>query len=240
MSVPENHITVYGNTLNEALSSAASQLSIEPGLVAYDFDRDHFKNESGRPKGVLKVQIFAWKLDAKTIEGAESAQSWLKSLTDLIGIETAVRYDITGDKTAKIILDTEQAGRIVGRKGASLQSISYVFKAAMQKDHSDWTFNIDVTGGQRNESEGSRDRDRDGGSRGRKGKTDVRKLENRANRLANKVLKSGEPLEMFGELNSFERRIVHQTVQDIEGVTSKSVEVDGVKKVHIIPAEQED
>ena len=44
---------------------------------------------------------------------------------------------------------------------------------------------------------------------------------------------------MFGELNSFERRIVHQTVQEIEGVVSKSVEVDGVKKVHILPAEQE-
>ena len=240
MSVPENHITVNGNTLNEALASAASQLGIGSELVAFDFNRAHFKNESGRPKGAFNVQIFAWKLDEKTIEGAENAQHWLKSLTDLIGIETAVRYDITGAKKATIILDTEQAGRIVGRKGASLHSISYVFKAAMEKEYSDWTFNIDVTGGQRSENEGSRDRDRDSGSRGRKGKTDVRKLENRANRLANKVLKSGEPLEMFGDLNSFERRIVHQTVQDIEGVTSKSVEVDGVKKVHIIPAEQED
>ena len=59
MSVPENHITVTGTTLNEALSSAASQLGIEPGLVAYDYDRDHFTNENGRPKGVFNVQILA-------------------------------------------------------------------------------------------------------------------------------------------------------------------------------------
>ena len=236
MSVPENHITVTGTTLNEALSSAASQLGIETELVAYDYDRDHFTNENGRPKGVFNVQILAWKLDEKMIAGAESAQAWLKTLTDLIGIETKVRYDIKGDKKATLVLDTEQAGRIVGRKGASLQSISYIFNAAMKQEHGDWSFNIDVTGGQRNDNESSRD----SGSRGRKGKSDVRKLESRANRLASKVLKTGEALEMFGELNSFERRIVHQTVQEIEGVTSKSVEVDGVKKIHILPAEQED
>ena len=236
MSVPENHIIVTGNTLNEAIANAASQLGIGSERVAYDYDRDHFTTENGRPKGVFDIKLLAWPLDEATIEGAESAQDWLKTLTSLIGIETEVRYDITGDKKATLILDTEQAGRIVGRKGASLQSITYIFNAAMQHNYADWSFNIDVMGGQRNESEAPRESN----DRGRKGKSDVRKLETRASRLASKVLKTGEALEMFGELNSFERRIVHQTVQQIEGVISKSIEVDGVKKIHIIPAEQED
>ena len=106
----------------------------------------------------------------------------------------------------------------------------------MQKDHSDWTFNIDVTG---NSATTVKDQEIETVVPVGKGKTDVRKLENRANRLANKVLNQVSLWKCLF-LNSFERRIVHQTVQDIEGVTSKSVEVDGVKKVHIIPAEQED
>lgn len=246
MSVPENHIIANGPTLNAALFNAAEQLGIETKLVAFDYNRAHFTTETGRPKGVLSVQVFAWEIDSATIAGAQFAQVWLKSLTDHIGIETDVSYNITGSNKATITLNSEQAGRLVGRKGTSLHAISYVFKEAMSQSYADWDFNIDVTGGARSDSENSRDRyrdrdrDRDSNSRGKKTSNDIRKLENRATRLATKVIRTGEPLEMYDELNSFERRVVHQAIQKIDGVISKSVEVDGVKKVHLLPAESDE
>lgn len=236
MSVPENHIIATGPTLNAALLSAASELGINRELIAFDYNRDHFTTETGRPKGVLRVEVFAWEIDSATIAGAQFAQVWLKKLTEQIGIETVVSFDITGDKKATIVLNSEQAGRIVGRKGSSLHAISHVFKAAMKEVYGDWEFNIDVTGGVRPDPEKSRESN----SRGKKNSNDIRKLENKASRLATKVIKSGESLEMYDELNSFERRIVHQTIQKIDGVVSKSVEVDGVKKIHLLPEAESD
>jgi predicted RNA-binding protein Jag len=253
MSKPENHIVVTGTTLSEALQSASTTLGVEMSMVSYEYDREHFKTETGRSKGVYSIQIFAWPLDESSVAGAKSAQAWLKQLTELIGIETNVSYVIGDEKKATIKLNSEKAGRIVGKKGSSLQAITHIFTAAMSEEHSDWTFNIDVSGGERendrDRGDRRRGRDRDRGrgydrsdndrSRDRRprrtNEDDTRRLERRAAGLASKVLRTGEALEMFDELNSFERRIVHQVVQDIEGVTSKSVEVDGIKKVHLIP-----
>lgn len=55
-------------------------------------------------------------------------------------------------------------------------------------------------------------------------------------RLAEEVLRTGEPTEIHRELNSFERRIVHMAVSEIEGVFSESVGDGPVKQIRILPA----
>ena len=50
--------------------------------------------------------------------------------------------------------------------------------------------------------------------------------------LAGRVLQEGAPQEM-GPLNSYERRIVHLTVAEIDGVSSESIGDASVKKVII-------
>jgi spoIIIJ-associated protein len=50
--------------------------------------------------------------------------------------------------------------------------------------------------------------------------------------LAEKVLQNGGTQEM-GPLNSYERRIVHLTVAEIDGVSSESIGDASVKKVII-------
>ena len=59
-------------------------------------------------------------------------------------------------------------------------------------------------------------------------------LKQMARFVAEKVQLSGAPQEM-GPLNSYERRIVHMTVQEIDGVTSESIGDAAVKKVIISP-----
>ena len=53
-----------------------------------------------------------------------------------------------------------------------------------------------------------------------------------ARELAEKVLQNGGTQEM-GPLNSYERRIVHLTVAEIDGVSSESIGDASVKKVII-------
>ena len=59
-------------------------------------------------------------------------------------------------------------------------------------------------------------------------------LKQMARFLAEKVASSGTPQEM-GPLNSYERRIVHLTVAELEGVTSESIGDAAVKTVIISP-----
>jgi len=82
------------------------------------------------------------------------------------------------------------------------------------------------------------DRRGDRGDRGDRRRTDedADKLRRLALRLAEEVRSSGEPTELRRELNSFERRIVHMAVSEVEGVYSESVGDGPVKQVRILPA----
>lgn len=59
-------------------------------------------------------------------------------------------------------------------------------------------------------------------------------LKQMAHFLADKALKSGAPQEI-GPLNSYERRIVHMVVAEMEGLTSESIGDAAVKTVIISP-----
>ena len=59
-------------------------------------------------------------------------------------------------------------------------------------------------------------------------------LKQMAKFLAEKVLTSGTPQEI-GPLNSYERRIVHMAVSEVEGLSSESIGDAAVKTVIISP-----
>lgn len=87
---------------------------------------------------------------------------------------------------------------------------------------------------------GPRGRGRDdrgpGGPGARRSEEDLDKLRKLTARLAEEVLRTGEPTEIRRELNSFERRVVHMVVQDFEGVASESVGDGPTKVVRLMPA----
>ena len=49
-------------------------------------------------------------------------------------------------------------------------------------------------------------------------------------------MRTGEPTELRRELNSFERRIVHMVVSEMDGVVSESVGDGPTKLVRLVPA----
>jgi predicted RNA-binding protein Jag len=94
-------------------------------------------------------------------------------------------------------------------------------------------------GADRGERRGDRrDRPDRGADRGDRRRTDedAEKLRRLALRLAEEVRSSGEPTELRRELNSFERRIVHMAVSEVDGVYSESIGDGPVKQVRILPA----
>jgi len=82
-----------------------------------------------------------------------------------------------------------------------------------------------------------RDRgDRGDNRRGRRTPEDVDALRRLAKKLGQRVQESGQSIVVRQELNSFERRIIHVTIGDMDGLETESVMQDDIKRVKITKA----
>lgn len=176
------------------------------------------------------------------------AQQWFSELMQHMGVVGEVTG--TGSATrVHLAVKAERAGRIVGKRGATLGSIRHLLGLALEKNFGPIE-DLDVDVGDdrpreerapredRGERRGrGRGGDRDGAERGRYPEEKLRAL---ARRAAEKAVETGQTITVNLELNSFDRRIVHLEVSEIDGVESQSEERMGsdgrmVKYVQIIP-----
>ncbi len=114
-------------------------------------------------------------------------------------------YDINEDENGlQVTIETQDAGRLIGFKGESLSSLQLLVNQMMSKDQKEGEFKrviLDVAGWRKNkESE----------------------LLERAKAWAGQVKESGEQMELE-PMPSWQRRIVHMGVAEVEGVESESV-----------------
>ena len=183
-------------------------------------------------------------------EASTFAQQWFADLLELMDVEGK----ITGTGNAErvhLAIDAERAGRIVGKRGATLGAIRHLLGLALANKFGDLTVDVDVGDDRpterkpRREKSGGgrgrdRDRDRDRRSRDRaKGRYPEEKLRALARRGAEKAVETGRTITIDLELNSYDRRVVHVEISEIDGVESQSEEreQDGrvTKYVQIIP-----
>ncbi len=252
-------VTAEGHSLAEALENAARELGVDVALVDHELDREWFRTPEGGRTGRDTVRILAWARDPGETAGAVAARAWVEELIEKMGLKARVRAVVDEPKVAELRVDSPDARHLVGRRGITLHAIEDLLQAAMAGSYPDWTFHLEVAGGERKDerrgdrhegrreggrSEGRRERRRDGDDRRRdrrdrsegrreRGHDRLRKL---ARRVAEEVLEKGEPVEIRKQLNSFERRVVHLAVAEVEGVTSESVGEGPYKQVVISPA----
>ena len=240
-----NQVTTEGNTVGEAVRKAAELLGVPAEQIDHKLDLSHFRNDAGRSVPVDTVKVICWAADPAEKEGAFAAKAWVEGLVERMGFKAKVSARNVKDRTATIAVDSEAARFLVGRGGSTLASISAMLTEAMRAEYGDWTFDIDVQGGRRDERTGRGDRGdrRDRGDRGdrrdrrdrddRRSERDVRELKRLARRIADSVASGGEAQVIRKPLNSFERRIVHMEIADMDGVDTATVEIDGERKVRI-------
>jgi len=229
-------LTASGNSVVEALERIAEQMKLTVNELDYEIIREQFFTEDGKPCGVEILEVKAWEKEKVDTTELEKVQNWLKKLLNLMNIEAEVSFTLKGKNNAELRVKSEHGGRIVGRKGTTLHAIRTVMKLMLEKAEIDWFFSIEVDGGERKrEDRGSRDDRRD--RKSRTSKRDQDKLKQLAENLANKVLKSKQEVVINRELSSFERRIVHLTIQDMNGVGTESFMDGEVKRIKIIPEE---
>ncbi len=248
--------THEGQDIRSAVIGAAQELGVDPDEVLFTIDLNHIDNVVGRRVPRDTIRVIAWH-DTNLVESpVKEAKAWLAELLENMEIEGKIRGTVSGN-VITLRVDTKEAGRIVGRQGATIKSIGQLLEARF-RDEEDWTIRVDVAknrqrqrrddrderGGDRGRGRG-RDRDRDdrrGGGRRDRGNNDIdarerRKLERLASSVSERVLETGEPELIRKELNSFARRIVHLAISDIEGVETESVGDGAYKQIRVVPAE---
>ncbi len=136
----------------------------------------------------------------------------LEKLLELLGLPGTVQ-EHTLEEGVLLDLQSEEAGRLIGRQGRTLADLQYILnRIAFQQDRSAPKVALDV-----------------GGFRIKAREALIKK----AMDAAEKVRRWGDVVELE-PLNAFDRRVVHYALKDDPGVETHSVEVEGTDKKVIL------
>ena len=131
----------------------------------------------------------------------KAAVDYLKEVIALMGVENVTFSAVQKGEATIIRLDGEKLGALIGRRGETMESLSYLASLVANRLEGDYIkLGLDVAG--------YRD----------KRENDLTVL---AQRIGNKVRKTGRSFAME-PMNPYERRIIHSSISKMEGVRSES------------------
>ncbi|MBQ7838636.1 MAG: protein jag [Clostridia bacterium] len=141
------------------------------------------------------------------------AKDYVLTILKSLGIEEAEIEVEADDEDVKINISCgDDYGSVIGRRGETLDAIQYLTRLVINRGSEDYKRVSINVGNYREKRENT--------------------LRSLARKNAAKVRKYGRNV-VLEPMNPYERRIIHTTVQEIEGVTSHSVGSDGDRKVVI-------
>jgi len=190
-------------TVEAAIESAAESLKIGADKLSYEVIEEGKRGLFGSKDAKIRVI-----LNAKT----ERVKKFMTEIVAAFPLED-VEVEVTEEDGAlKIELSGENASYLIGRRGDTLNSLQYLAGLVAnngEEKYSRVTLNIN-------------------GYREKREKT----LQALAKRLSNQALRSGRSVTLE-PMAPYERRIIHATVQLIDGVSSSSIGDEPNRKVVI-------
>ncbi len=169
-----------------------------------------------------KIESAPVQQEAKTYTGVVSeagqkAVDYVKGIIDGMGVEN-VEFNVDEvEDSITIDLDCGSGyGYIIGRRGETLDSIQYLTRLVINKNKDNYK-RVSINAGNYREK-----------------REDT--LKELAKKQASRVKKYGRSV-CLDPMNPYERRIIHTTIQEIEGVSSHSVGSESDRKVVITLAE---
>lgn len=147
---------------------------------------------------------------------ADAAKAFLEDvLTEMGACDFTVTINET-EENCLLVVEGEDLGFIIGRRGETLDALQYLVGLVANRVDKDYCrVNIDI-----------------GNYRKKREKT----LVALAKKMGAQAAKTGRRCSLE-PMNPYERRIIHTTVQDIEGATSWSVGSDAARHVVIGPSD---
>ena len=147
-----------------------------------------------------------------------AVEDYLKNVISALGVEKfEMNFEIVEKDTIMVDLIGEDLGVVIGRRGETLDALQYLCSLVANRN-GDTYFRVSLGSGDF-----------------RKNREET--LKALAKKKAAYVLKTHRSASLE-PMNPYERRIIHSTITEIEGVHSKSVGSDPNRKVVIFPNER--
>lgn len=148
-------------------------------------------------------------------EQVAAVRSFLDGLLDAFGADAEVTVAVSDDGAIEAAIDGEDVGLLLGPRGATLEALQELARRALQQACEDsMRLRVDV-----------------GGYRVRRREA----LAKFAAKVAAQVVESGEAASLE-PMNAADRKVVHDTVTDIDGVRTSSEGEEPRRRVVISPA----
>lgn len=142
-------------------------------------------------------------------EVAETAREFLTGVFEAMGIECSVDAEVQ-EKSAAVNVTGEGMGIVIGRKGQTLDALQEITRTAVQRKlRARVRLQVDV--------ESYKERRKDS-------------LGEYARSMADRARERGTEIELE-PMNAYERKIIHDAVGEVEGVTSFSEGEEPARKV---------
>ncbi len=137
---------------------------------------------------------------------SSSAKNILETMLDRLGFDAAVEETDLDTGSLLNVKTEDDPGRLIGRQGRTLSDLQYLTnRLLIVQDKEAPKVTVDV-GNYRTEN-------RDG-------------LVKKAKEAAEKARRWGDVVEM-DPMNAFDRRVVHQTLKEVDDIDTESIEVEG-------------
>ena len=229
-----------GKTVEEAKDKAVLELATLVDIDTVDYDIEVLEYEKAKTLGIFggkeaKVRVFCEvddptpeikekeqktpatkKESVKSAKLTESTQqkviAYLSDILKNLGVEDATIELEETDEGTKINFDGTGLGTAIGRKGETLDALQHLVSLVANRSSEDYV-RITLNPGEYRQKRETI-------------------LVNLANKNARQALKFGKYIALE-PMNSYERRIVHNAVQDIEGVVSWSIGEGDARRVCI-------
>ena len=229
-----------GKTVEEAKDKAVLELATLVDIDTVDYDIEVLEYEKAKTLGIFggkeaKVRVFCEvddptpeikekeqktpatkKESVKSAKLTESTQqkviAYLSDILKNLGVEDAKIELEETDEGTKINFDGTGLGTAIGRKGETLDALQHLVSLVANRNSEDYV-RITLNPGEYRQKRETI-------------------LVNLANKNARQALKFGKYIALE-PMNSYERRIVHNAVQDIEGVVSWSIGEGDARRVCI-------
>ena len=199
-----------GKTLAEALMQA----SVELGCASTDLEYNVVSEGSTGFLGLIGSKPFVISARKKKTF-VDDVREYLETLFKAMDIQADIKIEFNEtDNLLDIDVEGPEMGILIGKRGQTLDSLQYLANRVANK-HQDGYVRVKL------DTENYRARREE-------------TLKHLAKNIAHKVKRNRRPVALE-PMNPYERRIIHTAVQEVEGVTSRSVGSGMDRRVLIEP-----
>jgi len=198
-------IEMVGKTVDDAVNAALAELNAKKEDVDVEVLEEGSKGFLGMGSKDAKVRV------SLKCTPQNKAVDFLSGLFDVWGLNVKISTELDGD-VLKVELEGDDMGVVIGKRGETLDALQHLTSLNVNTGDGDFVkVSLDT--------EGYREKR-------------VKTLESLAAKLASKVAKTRHNVTLE-PMNSYERRIIHASLQDNEFVTTYSVGQSPNRKVVI-------